>query len=121
MIVHRDNIDEIVPQLGLPCVLKQPDSSFSQGVTKVETARRLRREVDDMLEQSDLMVAQEFLPTDFDWRVGVLDGKPLYVCKYFMARNHWQILNRNAHGACATGASRPSPSSGAAAKSIQPR
>ena len=40
------------------------------------------------------MLAQEFLPTAFDWRVGVLDGKPLYVCKYFMARRHWQIIRR---------------------------
>jgi len=23
----------------------------------------------------------------------VLDGQPIYVCKYFMARNHWQIVD----------------------------
>jgi glutathione synthase/RimK-type ligase-like ATP-grasp enzyme len=23
--------------------------------------------------------------------VGVLDGKPLYVCRYHMARGHWQV------------------------------
>jgi glutathione synthase/RimK-type ligase-like ATP-grasp enzyme len=33
------------------------------------------------------------VPTDFDWRVGVLEGVPLYVCRYFMARGHWQIYN----------------------------
>ena len=27
----------------------------------------------------------EYLPTDFDWRVGIFDRKPLFVCKYFMA------------------------------------
>ena len=32
-------------------------------------------------------------PTEFDWRVGVLDGKPLYACKYHMAKGHWQIYN----------------------------
>jgi glutathione synthase/RimK-type ligase-like ATP-grasp enzyme len=33
------------------------------------------------------------LPTPFDWRVGIVDGKPLYVCKYYMASKHWQIVN----------------------------
>lgn len=47
-----------------------------------------------MLEHSDLIIAQEFMPTDFDWRIGVLDNKLLYACKYYMARNHWQIYNR---------------------------
>ena len=40
-----------------------------------------------------MLVAQEFMPTDFDWRVGVLDRKPLYVNKYYMAGKHWQIMN----------------------------
>src|SRR5690606_7618915 len=47
---------------------------------------------------SDLIIAQPFLPTEFDWRVGVLDGEPLYVCRYYMARGHWQILKRDAQG-----------------------
>ena len=34
------------------------------------------------------------MPTDFDWRIGVLEGKALYACRYFMARKHWQILKR---------------------------
>ncbi len=50
-----------------------------------------------MFEKSDLLVAQEFLPTAFDWRVGVIDSQVIYVCKYFMAAKHWQILNWNAN------------------------
>jgi glutathione synthase/RimK-type ligase-like ATP-grasp enzyme len=46
-----------------------------------------------MFQKSDLVIAQEFLPTPFDWRVGVIDGQVLYVCKYFMASEHWQIVN----------------------------
>ena len=38
------------------------------------------------------------LPTDFDWRVGVLDGRPLYVCRYHMAKSHWQVIQRDASG-----------------------
>ena len=38
------------------------------------------------------------MATSFDWRVGVLDRKPLYVCKYFMARDHWQIVKHGSAG-----------------------
>jgi glutathione synthase/RimK-type ligase-like ATP-grasp enzyme len=94
LIVHPDNIDQIVPTLGLPCILKEPDSAFSLGVRKVETEAALKRCVDDMLRESELIIAQQFLPTTFDWRVGVLDGRPLYVCQYFMAPGHWQVIKR---------------------------
>jgi glutathione synthase/RimK-type ligase-like ATP-grasp enzyme len=94
LMVHRDNVDQIVPQLGLPCILKQPDSAFSLGVTKVESERALRDCLQHLLERSDLAVAQEWLPTPFDWRVGVFDRRPLYVCKYFMAAGHWQVVKR---------------------------
>ncbi|MEX2500183.1 MAG: RimK family protein [Wenzhouxiangellaceae bacterium] len=93
VLVHRDNIDEIEKQLGLPVVLKQPDSAFSVGVVKVLDAAELKPTVRKLLKSSELVVAQEYLPTAFDWRVGVLDGRPLYVCRYHMARGHWQIIN----------------------------
>jgi glutathione synthase/RimK-type ligase-like ATP-grasp enzyme len=46
-----------------------------------------------MFQKSELLIAQEFLPTSFDWRVGIIDGQILYVCKYYMATEHWQIVN----------------------------
>lgn len=94
MIVHRDNVDRIEPTLGLPCVLKQPDSAFSLGVVKVETAAELACKVAEFLEKSDLIIAQEWLVTAFDWRIGVLDREPLYACRYMMAPGHWQVIKR---------------------------
>ena len=44
-----------------------------------------------MLEKSALIIAQEWLPTEFDWRVTVLDRRALFVCQYFMAPGHWQV------------------------------
>jgi glutathione synthase/RimK-type ligase-like ATP-grasp enzyme len=93
MIVHSENRSSVATILGLPCVLKLPDSSFSQGVAKVENRDDLNLKLDAMFEESDLILAQEYLPTDFDWRIGILDGKPLFACKYFMAKGHWQIYN----------------------------
>jgi glutathione synthase/RimK-type ligase-like ATP-grasp enzyme len=93
LIVHSENKHTIFKDLGLPCVLKLPDSAFSQGVKKVSTEEEGKEVLNRMLTQSELVIAQEYLPTDFDWRIGVLDGKPLYACKYFMAKGHWQIYN----------------------------
>lgn len=94
LLVHRQNVSQIVPAVGLPCILKQPDSAFSLGVLKVETEAELLRTVERLLEESELVIAQEFLPTEFDWRIGVLDRRPLYACRYFMAPEHWQVIKR---------------------------
>lgn len=91
MVVHRDNTDEVGATLGFPCVLKRPDSSFSQGVVKANDEAELTTQLDAFFEKSELVVAQEYTPSTFDWRVGVVDGKPLYACKYYMASGHWQI------------------------------
>jgi glutathione synthase/RimK-type ligase-like ATP-grasp enzyme len=91
-IVHRDNVAGVAAELGLPCVLKKPDSAFSQGVSKVSTPEQLGETLDRLLQESELVVAQSFVPTEYDWRVGVFDGQPLYACRYFMAAGHWQIM-----------------------------
>ncbi len=103
LIVHRGNTGRIEEELGLPCVLKQPDSAFSRGVIKVDTAGQLKQKLDQLLANSELVIAQEFIPTQFDWRIGVLAGKPLYACKYYMAGRHWQIQMRNRGGRLVTG------------------
>ena len=98
VIVHRDNSDLISHQLGFPCVLKQPDSAFSVGVVKVSNEEELQQACSRMLEKSELIIAQEYLPTSFDWRIGVLDRKPLFACKYYMAEDHWQIIRHETDG-----------------------
>lgn len=94
VILHADNLHTIGAQLGFPCVIKQPDSSFSNGVTKVGDEKELVETVTKLLEKSEMLIAQEFIPTSFDWRVCVFQGQPLFVIKYYMARKHWQIYER---------------------------
>ena len=43
------------------------------------------------------------MPTQFDWRVGVLAGQPLFVCQYAMAKKHWHIVHHRANGTCRRG------------------
>jgi len=97
LVVHRNNIDQVISTLGLPCILKQPDSAFSVGVTKINNQAELEQEAEHLFTLTDLFIAQAYLPTEFDWRVGVLDRRVLYVAKYFMAPGHWQIIKRDPH------------------------
>ncbi|MEZ6047488.1 MAG: RimK family protein [Planctomycetaceae bacterium] len=83
-------------EVNFPCVLKIPDGSFSRGVIKVQNREELRTKGTQMLQKSDFILCQEFVSSDFDWRIGVLNNQPLFGIKYFMAKGHWQIYN---HGA----------------------
>lgn len=93
-IIKKDKLSQLKKEkLEFPIILKQPDGSFSKGVKKAKNEEEFLSVLKDFFQTSELVIAQEFIPTDFDWRVGVLNKKPLYVCKYFMAANHWQIVN----------------------------
>ena len=105
-ILYRDDtrkLEEAVAKLGFPLVLKIPDGSFSRGIVKVESADRLREAADALFQHTALVLAQEFMFTEFDWRIGILNREPLYACKYFMSRGHWQIYNHGAKGTAKSG------------------
>lgn len=86
---HASRIDA----MEYPLIIKQPDSSFSLGVRKVNHEEELKTALEEGFKHSDLIIAQEFLPSDYDWRIGVLDQIPLFACRYYMAKDHWQIYN----------------------------
>lgn len=92
-IIQKNNVADIEKKIGYPCVLKIPDSSFSQGVMKVNNASEMKEKIKMLFKVSDLLIAQEFVPTDYDWRIGILNNEVLFVCKYYMAKDHWQIYN----------------------------
>lgn len=100
LIVHRDNRDRVGAEIGLPCILKQPDSSFSEGVIRIDQEGPLQEAVDRLLDKSDLIIAQEYMPTRFDWRIAVLDREPLFACRYFMVKEHWQIAKTDRGDTC---------------------
>lgn len=97
-ILHTKNLETMKDQLTYPCILKQPDSSFSQGVVMAEIPETLLDQVKTLFRKSELVIAQEFVPTPFDWRIGILDRKILFACKYYMAQKHWQIVRKNKDG-----------------------
>lgn len=85
--------EDIIKALDFPLILKQPDSAFSLGVFKIRSKEELEEKLEQLLACSELVVAQQFIHSTFDWRIGILDHKPIFACKYHMAKNHWQIIN----------------------------
>ncbi|MBI9069761.1 MAG: GNAT family N-acetyltransferase [Salinivirgaceae bacterium] len=83
----------VLKQMNYPLVLKQPDSAFSLGVIKVENEIEALAAINDLFKISDMLVCQEFLYSEFDWRIGIIDNTPLFACKYYMSKDHWQIYN----------------------------
>lgn len=84
-------LQRLIDNIGFPMVLKIPDGSFSRGLAKVENVEQLQEKSKSLIGKSALLLAQEFVYTDYDWRIGVLNNKPLYACRYYMVANHWQI------------------------------
>lgn len=85
--------DKKLPKIEYPCILKKPDSAFSHGVIKLDDRQSLEKSLTQFFKTSDLLLIQPFIPTEYDWRIGILDNKPIYACLYYMAKNHWQIYN----------------------------
>lgn len=91
-------LQKTLPQLSaadFPKVLKVPDGSFSRGIYKVETQEDFEKTVKDMFAKSEIILMQDFIKSDFDWRIVVLNEDVLFACKYYMAPAHWQIYNHD--------------------------
>ncbi|MFZ5493500.1 MAG: RimK family protein [Pseudomonadota bacterium] len=89
-----------------PAVVKIPDGSFSRGVHKADTREQLEQFARALLRESDLILLQEFVPTEFDWRIGVLNRRPIFACQYFMSKHHWQIVKHGDGGQFTEGGAR---------------
>jgi len=98
-ILRRDNglqpnaqqLDELAAEFGYPIVIKIPDGAFSRGIVKAGNREELEEKTRELFQKTALLLAQEFLYTDFDWRIGVFNNKAIYACRYYMVKNHWQI------------------------------
>jgi glutathione synthase/RimK-type ligase-like ATP-grasp enzyme len=97
-LVSRRTLPKLEDVLAYPVVLKVPDGAFSRNVKKAENWKQFQDIALAMLKESEIILAQEFMYTEFDWRVGILAGEPLFVARYYMTRDHWQILKHGADG-----------------------
>jgi len=100
---NEEMLGEAERQLGYPMVFKIPDGSFSRDMFKATNHEEARQAAVKLFGHSRLILAQEFMYTSFDWRVGILAGKPLFVSKYKAAKGHWQIINHKDDGKAVVG------------------
>lgn len=91
-LVSRRTLARLEGVLSYPVVLKVPDGSFSRDVKKAQDFRDFQNIAQAMFKESEILLVQDFMYTPFDWRVGVLAGQPLFVARYHMVRDHWQII-----------------------------
>lgn len=105
-LIFRSNVntfEEVAEQIGSPFIVKIPDGSFSVGMRKVTCEADFREAMDVLFGCSAILLAQEYIPTEYDWRIGILNGEALFACKYYMAKGHWQIYNHAKTGSDQTG------------------
>jgi len=87
---HHKRLMKVFETLGKPVVVKAPYTSFSRYVEKVACETSFRDVAKRYFRRSDVLAVQSFMPTSFDWRVGVLNREVLYVCKYMMPKGRWK-------------------------------
>ncbi|MEI6412726.1 MAG: RimK family protein [Pseudomonadota bacterium] len=108
-VVGRQDLQAVEEGLRFPMVLKFPEGSFSRGVFKVEDGTGLREVAGRLFKQSELILAQAYTYTEFDWRIGVIDRRAIFACQYFMSKRHWQIYKHEASGSVTEGPSKTWP------------
>ncbi|PRC92438.1 RimK family protein [Solimicrobium silvestre] len=101
-----DDITELEQEIAYPMVMKIPDGAFSRGVSKVVNRHEFESTARELLKHSSLILIQEYLYTEFDWRIGVLNKQVIFASQYFMSTGHWQVAKRDADGKAEFGMSR---------------
>lgn len=91
----RSQIESAINSIGFPMIVKIPDGSFSRGIYKVRDEDELLKISLELFKRTSFVLAQEYFYTDYDWRIGILNGSPLFACKYYMSEGHWQIYNHH--------------------------
>lgn len=96
IVYFFDDISRIEKQLILkfPLVLKIPDGAMSNGAYRIENLDDLKNKLKQLFARHKYysIILQQYLYTEYDWRIGILNNKPLFVCKYYMVEDHWQII-----------------------------
>ncbi len=96
VILDKAGLDQHALEIDYPVILKIPDGSFSRGMHKAANKEELKEKSALLFKNTEIILCQEFVPSQYDWRIGVLNNEALYASKYFMAQGHWQIYNHDA-------------------------
>ena len=94
---------ELLKEISNPVVLKAPNSSFSMYVECARSAEEFVKVGRRFFRRADRIIAQRFVQSQFDWRVGIAGDDVLYVCQYIIPRKQWKIVTYTADGKTVSG------------------
>jgi glutathione synthase/RimK-type ligase-like ATP-grasp enzyme len=86
-----ERVTQMFDELGSSLILKEPSTSFSLRVEKVDDIAAFFKVARRFIKLSDWIVVQQFIQSRYDWRIGVLDGNLLYACKYTIPSDTFKI------------------------------
>jgi len=90
----KESMDNIFVTLGTPVILKTPYTRFSSHVEKAYDEREFIEISKCFLRKSKVLIVQEYIQSEFDWRVGILQNKVLYLCKYCIPEGGWKVKSK---------------------------
>ncbi len=88
------SLDTIFKTLGLPVIIKTPYTRFSSHVEKANNETEFIAISKHLLHKSGVIVLQEYVPSEFDWRIGMLRNEVLYLCKYCIPTGGWKVKSK---------------------------
>lgn len=91
---EENSIKEIFDMLGTPVIIKSPYTRFSSHVEKANNMEEFINISKKFLRKSKVVIVQEYIRSDFDWRVGVLKNEILYLCKYCIPEGGWKVKSK---------------------------
>ncbi|VVB91295.1 Alpha-aminoadipate--LysW ligase LysX [uncultured archaeon] len=91
---EEDTIDDIFGILGTPVIIKTPYTRFSSHVEKANNREEFIRISKQFMHKSKVLIVQEYIHSDFDWRVGILQNRILYLCKYCIPEGGWKVRSK---------------------------
>jgi glutathione synthase/RimK-type ligase-like ATP-grasp enzyme len=72
--------------MGTPVVLKEPSTSYSNRVKRAHRVEDFVQTARAYLKMADELVVQEYIESEEDWRIGVLNGRFLFASRYISPR-----------------------------------
>ncbi|MCX9085838.1 MAG: RimK family alpha-L-glutamate ligase [Candidatus Methanoperedens sp.] len=87
-------IGGIFKSLGCPVIIKTPYTRFSSHVEKASNIAEFIEISRHLLRKAKVLVVQEYVRSDFDWRVGILRNEVIYLCKYYIPKGGWKVKSK---------------------------
>jgi len=96
-----------VPAQDFPLIVKTPGGAFSLEVYKCESPSELRLVCQRLFRRCPVLVVQDFVRSDFDWRIGVCNSRAIFAIRYHYPAGSWKISARDPDGRVTFGMAEP--------------